>query len=65
MMRFIRFFISNWKDYPIFRAFCETRPRMMAEARASGDYIYKGRFDYAWRNTRLYYKHYKEERHAE
>lgn len=65
MIRFIRFFIGNWKDYPCFRAFCDARPHMMAEARARGDYIYKSRFDYARRNAKLYYKHYREARHAE
>ncbi|MBR5949116.1 MAG: hypothetical protein IKZ82_10820 [Clostridia bacterium] len=64
MIRFIRFFIAKWAEYPYFIAFCDARPQLMAEAKARGDYMYKSRFDFAWSNAKLCCKHSKEDKHV-
>lgn len=65
MIRFIRFFIKGWNEYPQFLSFFnslkERKPlevkRMEESDLKRGIKPYRGRFDFAFRHAKIYMKH--------
>ena len=71
MLKFIRYFIYEWRNYPLFFGYAAqikaNNPKLYAEMEASdrkkGIKPYKSRFDFALRNAKIRYNHrndYKE-----
>ena len=64
-MKFIRYFIYEWKKHPRYMAFMENmkkrKPKKFREYersnRARGIKPYKNRFDFAFRNAKILYAH--------
>jgi hypothetical protein len=73
MFRFLKFFICEWMHYPSYDEYYkhmkQTHPKLMASIEASdllkGIKPFKGRFDFAFRNAKLQYKHYKDRKGCE
>ena len=65
MIRFIRFFMMGWKDYPQYISFYtslkERKPlevkRMEESDMRRGIKPYRGRLDFAFRHAKIYMKH--------
>ena len=61
MFNFIRYFIMEWENYPGFLRFINARftPAQIKsfeeQDRKRGIEPYRGRFDYAWRNTKIHF----------
>ncbi len=55
MIRFIRYFISQWCDYDSYYWFTHvhTDPEQLA---ALGGDPFRNRFDYAWKNARIWWQ---------
>ena len=56
MIRFIRRFIRNLQDYDSYLRFWCERPEHFLKHIEEGHW-YKNRFDFAWKNTLLWWKH--------
>ena len=57
MFKFILFFIQEWKGYTNFQAFWEKRQDTYTKLNNREERPYKGRFDYALTNAKIFYKH--------
>lgn len=73
MFKFLKFFICEWMHYPSYDEYYkdmkEKHPQLMAMIENSDALKnvkpFKGRFDFAFRNAKLQYKHYKIRRGCE
>ena len=57
MIRFWRYFWHEWREYPLFMWFCSTRQKQLEELKEQGEWFPKNRFDYAWVNAKIRWKH--------
>jgi len=57
VIKFIKYFIYQWLDYPIFKAYWDRLPKRRKEIEDKGEWFPKNRFDYAWTLTKIRYKH--------
>ena len=67
-MNFLKYFIWKWKEYAHFMAYIDRFKKEHPEEyrkseendRAKGIKPYKNRFDFAFRNAKIYYAHRKD-----
>lgn len=57
VIRFIRIFVQYLFAYDSFVAFWSKREEIRKQFEDAGDEWYKNRFDYAWKNTVLWWRH--------
>ena len=57
MIRFAKYFVYHWREYTFFRWFWSERQEQYQELIDKGEYHYKNRFDFAWRNAKVQWKH--------
>lgn len=57
MFKFIRYFIMEWRYYPMLMAFWDSRPKLQSELKEKGEWFPKSRFDYALKTAKVHYKH--------
>lgn len=56
MIRFIRYFMMEWANYPGYYWFAHVHTKPETLEQMGGD-PYKNRFDYAWQNAKIHWKH--------
>lgn len=57
MIRFIQHFAMYWREYDSFLYYWSERKEQLEKLIDAGEYWYKSRFDYAWKNAVLWWKH--------
>ena len=57
MIRFVRCFSHYWREYDAFLEFWMERKEQLAVLISGGEYWYKNRLDYAWKNACDAWKH--------
>ncbi|GEM_PF-6239014 len=58
-MKFIRYFLMYWTDYPFFKAFWtpERIQHLVEQSAEDAKFLEKNRFQYAWELARIQWAH--------